>query len=115
MNKWDILLLRYPFTDLTTTKVRPALLISPDAIAKSDDGVFIAITSNAANPGPYDVLVQTGHPEFSMAGLRCASLIKLSKIFTLKKTLVTKRLGDLGPILQGEVESQLRRFFELPK
>ena len=30
MNKWDVVLLSFPFTDLSATKVRPAVVISPD-------------------------------------------------------------------------------------
>jgi len=115
MSKWDIVILRYPFTDLTTTKVRPALVISPNSYSGSEDGVFIAITSNITDKGGYDILVSTADPEFPVSGLRRDSLIKANKLFTLKKTLVARRIGRLGQALQAQVEKQLRLFLELPK
>ena len=37
MNKWDVVLLSFPFTDLSATKVRPAVVVSPDILR--DDGL----------------------------------------------------------------------------
>ncbi|MGA2659818.1 MAG: type II toxin-antitoxin system PemK/MazF family toxin [Verrucomicrobiota bacterium] len=113
MNKWDIVILRYPFTDLMVTKARPALVISPDSCRPGEDAVFIAITSNSTGKGPFDILISNSDPEFSACGLRCSSVIKIDKIFTLKKTLVARNLGRLGSALKSQVEAQLRRFLEL--
>ncbi|MCX8111037.1 MAG: type II toxin-antitoxin system PemK/MazF family toxin [Syntrophorhabdaceae bacterium] len=44
--KWDIVLVPFPFTDLTTIKKRPALIISPDEYNKKLDVVIVFITSN---------------------------------------------------------------------
>jgi mRNA interferase MazF len=113
MNKWDVVLLRYPFSDLTTIKVRPALVISPDSYNSGEDAVFIAITSNVARAGTYDVPILSNHSQFSIAGLHYDSIIRVTKIFTLKQTLVAKKLGTLGPDFQAEVSFQLRAFLEL--
>ena len=113
MNKWDVVLLRYPFSDLTTQKVRPAVVISPDSYNSGEDADFIAITSNVTRSGTYDVPLLSNHSEFSKAGLRYDSIIRVPKIFSLKQTLVAKKLGTLGPDFQAEVSSQLRAFLEL--
>lgn len=113
MNKWDVVLLRYPFTDLTATKVRPALVISPDSYNALQDATVIAITSNVAGPRPYDIQVFQTHAEFALTGLRCNSLIRLNKIFTLDQTLMARKLGVLGEALQRQVKENLADFFEL--
>ena len=113
MKKWDIVILRYPFTDLTATKARPALVISPDSQSTGDDAVFIAITGNTAASGPHDLIVRTSDPEYLASGLLSDSAIKVNKIFTLHKSLAAKKIGVLGPVLQSKVKTQLIQFFEL--
>jgi mRNA interferase MazF len=115
MNKWDIVLLTYPFSDLTATKVRPAVVVSQTSYNQtSQDAVFILITTNVARSSSFDVIVYKTHPEFHQTGLRHASAIRIDKIFTLNKKLAAKTLGRLEIQLQKEVEKQLRLFLELP-
>jgi len=113
MNKWDVVLLRYPFTDLVATKIRPALVISPNSSSAGEDFMVIAITSNIFGSGAFDIVIQMDDPEFDATGLHFPSKIKIDKIFTLKKTLASRVLGKLGPALRVKVENQLRNFFEL--
>jgi mRNA interferase MazF len=45
----DIILVMFPFTDLSSAKQRPALVVSSDALnAASDDVLVAAITSQIA-------------------------------------------------------------------
>jgi mRNA interferase MazF len=113
VNKWDIVILRYPFTDLTATKARPALVVSPSPDSGGEDAVFIAVTGNTSCNGPYDLIFSSSDPEYSISGLLCDSVIKVDKIFTLHKSLATKKIGKLGPVLQLKVKNQLKNFFEL--
>ena len=39
-DKWDIVLVPFPFTDLTTLKKRPAVIVSPDEYNKKLDDVI---------------------------------------------------------------------------
>ena len=115
MNKWDLVLISFLFTDLHATKVRPAIVISPDSYHQSgQDAVFILITSNTDRQSAHDILVSTSHPEFSQTGLRKESTVRVSKIVTLSKSLVVQKLGSLGPQLSLVVEKELREFLELP-
>ena len=115
MNKWDAVLLSYPFTDLSGAKVRPAVVISPATYNQSShDAVFILITTNTARRSPFDLIIQQAHPEFQLTGLRYESAIRIDKIFSLSKKLVIKTIGRIGAQLQREVERQLRAFLELP-
>lgn len=114
MNKWDVVLLSYPFTDLQAVKVRPAVVISPNSFnAAGQDGMFILITSNLERLASYDVLIRSSHPEYPMTGLRKDSVIRTSKIMTLSKSLVSRTIGNLGSQLSLEVEGKLKVFFEL--
>lgn len=114
MKKWDVVLLRYPFTSQLQTKVRPAVVISPDAYHQNGDDVLVMlITTNITRNSPHDIIVQSNHAEFPLTGLRQASAIRVSKITTLEKSVIHRTLGKLGPVLIGEVERELRAFLQL--
>ncbi len=115
MKKWDIVLISFPFTDLQTTKVRPATIISPNSFHQNgEDALFMLITSNTERRSAHDIVVPTSHPEYGQTGLIKESCIRVSKIVILKKSLIRHPLGSLGPRLSLSVETQLRVFLELP-
>lgn len=114
LKKWDVVLLAYPFTDLTATKVRPAVVISPDSEnAKFDDAVFLLITSNTTRLAPFDLVIAENHPEFSGTGLLKSSAIRINKIITLRHTLTNRTLGRLGPRLRKDLAKLLAEYFEI--
>lgn len=91
----DVVLVAFPFTDLTTSKMRPALVVSSDAFNhNSADLVVVGITSRISrDTGGADYLLTGGDQRF--AGLPKASLVRLGKIVTLDKRLIRKKLGRL--------------------
>jgi mRNA interferase MazF len=115
MNKWDVVLISFPFTDLTATKVRPAIVISPNSYHQNgQDGLFMLITSNTERRATHDIIISDTHPEYAQTGLKKESCVRVSKIVTLNKSLVVHKLGSLGARLSLLVEAQLRFFLELP-
>lgn len=91
----DVVLVPFPFTDLTTAKQRPGIVISSDAFnATHDDVVLLAVTSRIpAKLIGDEFLIPSG--ELSSCGLPKPSLVRLMKVFTLHQRLVIKRLGEL--------------------
>jgi mRNA interferase MazF len=90
----DIVLVSFPFTDLTSAKRRPALVVSPDAFNElNEDLILLAVTSQLS-PSPYSVRILPGDCEEGI--LPKESLVKLTKVFTLSSTLVLKRLCRLS-------------------
>jgi mRNA interferase MazF len=76
----DVVLVPFPFTDLTSSKRRPALVISPDSFnAQQQDLVVAAITSQV--PDITEPLVLTSK-DFSSGTLPKISLVKPNKLFT---------------------------------
>ena len=91
----DLVLIPFPFTDLTATKQRPALVISNDSLnARGADVVLLAITSQIpASLRPEEFLIPAADQR--ACGLPKLSLIKLTKVITLHQSLIVKRLGTL--------------------
>jgi mRNA interferase MazF len=106
MLKGEIVLIPFPFTDLTSTKMRPALILA----ASSLDITVCFITGQTHLQESTDVLVKHN----SNNGLKKDSLIKVSKIATLDKSLAIGLLGYISSTELTKVEQSLKTFFQLP-
>ena len=103
----DVVLTRFPFTDLTGASVRPALVVSTGLIGH--DLVLAGISSVIRGAAiPTDLIVDTIHPEFSQTGLRVASVLRLHKLAAVESTVIIRRLGRIGPQLQQDADRILR-------
>ncbi len=85
----DVVLVRFPFTDLASIKKRPALILSPqEYVNRYGDVVLLALTSRSQ---PNDSLRLA---DWQAAGLPKPTWLK-PLIATLSATLVIRRLGRL--------------------
>ena len=91
----DIVLLKFPFTDGKSFKKRPALIIND-----YDDGDIIVcrITSQI-----YDTKNDYYLDNWSDAGLKLPSVVRVHKIATLDKSLVETRMGKLNKISKENI------------
>lgn len=87
MAKGDIVLITFPFTDLSGTKLRPAIVL----VDSENDITVCFITSRLEWRDKSDIIL---HPS-TENGLRKQSLIRIAKIATLDKTLAKGLLGKL--------------------
>ncbi len=114
MNRGDIVLIKFPFTDLSSDKVRPALVVSSDAYSTTNpDAIFIYISAVTDSPKPPDIVIEERHPEFRRSGLKKASVIKCDKIVTLSKILASRRLGEVGPTIIEMINTKLSEILGL--
>ena len=105
----DIVLVSFPFTDLTSTKRRPALVISPDVFNRlNGDLVLVAITSQLS-PVPFSVPVLPADCEGG--ALPKESIVKVTKMFTLSSALIAKRLCRVSGQKQNQILASLRDLF----
>ncbi len=105
----DVVLVPFPFTDLTSSKRRPALVISPNSFnAQQQDLVVAAITSQVSDTT--DTLILTPD-DFSSGSLPKTSLVKPNKLFTIHSTLVIKRIAVLKDEKTELVLETLRQLF----
>jgi mRNA interferase MazF len=98
----DIVLVPFPFTDQSTTKRRPAVVISSSAYHRERaDLIIMAVTSQARPAGSFgEVQVR----DWKGAGLIKPSVIK-PVITTIEHTLIIRRLGQL----ENETQEVLRK------
>lgn len=95
-NQGDVVLVSFPFTDLTSTKKRPALVVSARWFNERPEGdrVLAAITSVIRSPLARDETL-VPDSDLTQAGLLKPSIVKAGKLFTLNENLIYKRLGTL--------------------
>lgn len=107
----DVVLIKFPFTDLSAQKVRPAIIVGRVA---GDDVIVAFVTSQPlARLSPAWCLIDPQHHEFGATGLRATSTVRLDKLATLERQLVRRRLGSIGPQLATAVTAAIRHVFGL--
>lgn len=113
IKRGDIVLLPYPFTDLSGQKARPALVISSDKFNQNNqDAVFIFITKTEYK-SPFDLRIDITDSSFKSTGLRAASTFRTSKIMTLQKSLARVRLGHAEKALMEDIELRLKSLLQI--
>ena len=97
-----------PFTDRTGTKLRPAVIVSPQKFHRRLGDVIVCPISSQPryfqSPGPGDRPLA----KWRAAGLRYPSTVRVSNILAIEKSLVRRRLGRLDPEDLGNLDSALR-------
>jgi len=102
----DVVLIPFPFTDLTSSKKRPVLVVSP----ANDQGDFIGlqITSKSG----YSPVIEISGKDFTQGVLPKISYIRVNKIFTLNESTITGRVGRLADETVQRVEARLCRLWD---
>lgn len=95
--KGKIILVPFPFTDLTAAKLRPALVIY-----EGEKDVILSFISSKVplKPSNVDIILRKSHSGFAKSGLKLDSVIKLDKIATVLKDLIVGELGELDDNLR---------------
>jgi len=90
----DVVLVAFPFTDLSGSKRRPALIVSAQ---NSGPDCTLAFISSAipATVSQYELLFSSTDSDFSQTGLKVPSLLCLDKLATLERTLIARRIGKI--------------------
>lgn len=95
--KGDVVIVPFPFSNLTTSKKRPALVLS---VLKGDDLILCQITSKEVND-LYAILLE--EVDFEQGSLKQISNIRPNKIFTADKNIILYRVGHLTTIKMDKV------------
>lgn len=110
LTRGDVVLIPFPFTDLSGEKVWPAVIVERIV---DEDLLLAFVTSRVSQIDAWtDVLLGPNQPEFSLTGLRVSSTVRLNKLTTLHRTLALRRIGFLGPQTLGSVMTALHYVFE---
>ena len=102
----EVILVNYPYTDLSGTKVRPAVVVQkPHA---SPDVLIVPLTSRTTNLRSGEFVLA----DWTAAGLHVSTAAKRG-IYTIHPSLVVKRLGKLSPQDGRQLNQSLRDWLGL--
>ncbi|MCB0555178.1 MAG: type II toxin-antitoxin system PemK/MazF family toxin [Phaeodactylibacter sp.] len=111
--KHSIVLVPFPFDDLTGTKVRPAVCLTEE-ISGYNHVIIAFITSNTLKASEKsDLILDIKDPEFYKTGLKVTSAIRLHRLVTLPSRIILRKLGDLPSPYKSRLELKLKTLFGL--
>lgn len=90
----DVVITAFPFTDLSGSKRRPAVVL---AVNPGHPDVILAFISSVipAMVAASDLPLLPTDADFAQSGLKVPSVIRLNKLVTLERQLVIRRIGSL--------------------
>ena len=103
-SRGDIVWVKFPFSDLSTTKLRPALILSNDRINSNGDYILAQITSKVKNDGLSMVMHDSSYSE---APLKILSSVRPHKVFTLNHSLIVSKQTAVKDQFLSEVQHTL--------
>jgi mRNA interferase MazF len=102
----DVLLARFPFTDLSGEKRRPVLVLS---LADQGEDVIVCAITSRPHDGPYDVPIVPDERN----GLKVSSWVQFDKIATLSLSVISGRIGAVSPAFMQAHKPLLLKLFGL--
>jgi len=100
-SKHDVILVHYPFSDLSSSKVRPAVVVSTSH--PSQDIMITPLTSKTSSLLEGEFMLS----DWAEAGLNVATAVKRG-IYTVHESLVIKVIGQLMDIDAKQLEQSLQ-------
>lgn len=109
MKRGRLVLVPFPFTDLSHHKVRPAVVVSSEKLKGPD--VVVAFISSVVDERRLlacDYVVRRGTPLFASTGLRVDSVFRMGKLATVDRGIILGEIGHVPAELQSLLDRKLR-------
>ena len=106
----DTILVQFPFTDLSSSKLRPALVISQHEDDLIILGIFSRIPDRIKDAW---VIIDEKSCNFALTGLKKTSIIKSEKITVVHHSIAKQKLGVLPQTLMRQVSEALKKALKL--
>lgn len=103
----EVWLVRFPFTDLTSTKLRPALVWAVHGEDIIVLGIFSRVPARTFRKSW--LLIEDQHSDFSQIGLKNTSVVKAEKIAVVHESVFQKKLGSLPTKVMVQVQKALEK------
>jgi len=105
--KGDIVVLPFPFSDLSGNKRRPALVL---ANLPGNDIILCQITSRFRKD---KYAIELNPVDFGRGGLPVLSYVRPNRVFTADKNIILRKAGTLKPSFTKNIIQQLIQILEI--
>ena len=107
----EIVLVPFPYSDLSATKRRPVLIVSNNDYNNGFDDVVVCVITSNRFRDDYSVLLENSDLEIGV--LPESSVIKTHKLFTIEQTKIIRKFSQVNEDLYEKVEGKLKELFEM--
>ena len=113
MIKGRIVLVPFPFDDLSASKVRPAVCLTNPIGPHSHVIVSFISSRIPSDLLETDLVLDSTQEDFTKTGLRVSSTVRLHRLITVTTALFLRELGELPSRMQDELDNRIRKLFNL--
>jgi mRNA interferase MazF len=109
----DVVLVDWPYSDRTGSKVRPAVVVQADYLNRLiTDTVLVSVTQRSRGAGATEVVID---PAVDKAcGLPHVSVAVCNNLLTADQRLIRRQLGTLSAATTQQIGAALKTALELP-
>jgi len=115
MTRGKVVLVPFPFDDLSTQKARPAVCLTEPLTSHRHIVLAFVTSREPDDPLDTDIVLDPQDPSFAQTGLEVRSTIRIHRLLTVASTIIKRELGSLSPILQARVADAVHRLFALER
>ncbi len=110
VRRGDVVLVDYPFSDRTGSKVRPCVVVQSDRNnQRMDDTIVVTISSRSQQAGePTQLVIDLATPAGQQSGLLFTSTIQCSNILTVDCDFILRKIGTLDADAMARVDDCLK-------
>jgi mRNA interferase MazF len=116
VSRGDVVLVDYPFSDRTGSKVRPCLVVQCDRNNRRlDDTIVVTITSRTqfVTAEPTQLLIQRATPAGRQSGVLYDSAVQCENILTVDLQFIQRKIGSLPDDMMRQMTDCLKAALEI--
>ena len=115
MKRGDVVIVNFPYSDGSASKVRPALVVQNDGDnARLRDTIMALITGNISRVDePTQLLVDPGTPDGGSSGLHGPSAVLCRHLYTVRQSLAMSTIGQLSDTLMEKIDECLKEALDI--
>jgi mRNA interferase MazF len=116
IQRGDIVIVDFPFTDIRASKVRPALVVQNDVDnARRRKTIIALITGNLRMDGdPSHLFLDPTTPDGASSGLQGPSLVACNNLFTIEQRGILRTIGTIPAPIMARIDACLKVALGLP-
>ena len=107
-NQRDIVLIPFPYSDLTGSKQRPALIVSNENINKIGDRICCLVTRKFHIDN-----IEITEKDFELGKLPFKSFVKSYRIFTINDKIINKKLCTVSKDFHNKILSKINEHLKI--
>jgi mRNA interferase MazF len=114
VNRGDVVLVDYPYSDRTGSKIRPCVVVQNDRNnQRLDDTIVVTISRRTQTAEPTQLLILAASKEGKQAGLLSDSSVRCENILSVDLSFVKRKIGTLTSDLMDKVDACLKESLDL--